>query len=111
LFCKAVNITFSQLVLKMLFGSAKTQPARVLTDKVLPLPTFDNTVLLTTFVLHSMIVFDTPLDAQKLSSSLSALVQREGWQKLSARLRKSVRASYSCRSASLGELIWKHIAR
>jgi hypothetical protein len=73
-----------------MFGAAKSQPAKVLTDKVLPLPTFDNTILLTTFVLHSMIVFDTPLDAKKLSTSLSTLVQREGWQKLSARLRKSV---------------------
>ena len=72
-----------------MFGSAA--PARVPTDAVIPLNFFDDTPLWRAFVLYSMFVFDDVLDTEKLRSSLEALVQREGWRKLGARLRRNVR--------------------
>ncbi|KAI0121111.1 hypothetical protein BJ170DRAFT_145704 [Xylariales sp. AK1849] len=72
-----------------LFWSKKTPPKKVDSDEVVPLPYFDDTFLLATFVLHSLLVFDDALDAEKLRDALERLAQRDGWRKLAARLRKN----------------------
>lgn len=66
-------------------------PAKVPTDSVIPFRFFDDTPLWKAFILYSMFVFDDVLDPQKLRRSLDALVKRDGWHKLGARLRKNVR--------------------
>lgn len=66
-------------------------PTRVSTDNVTPLHFFDDTPLWRAFVLYSMFVFDDTLDPRKLRESLEALAQKDGWRKLSARLRQNVR--------------------
>ena len=61
-------------------------------DEVVPLHFFDDTIIWRSFILYSTFVFDCVLDADKLRSSLERLVCCEGWWKLGARLRKSVRS-------------------
>lgn len=66
-------------------------PERVPTDVVVPVGFFDDTIIFRTFVLYTMFVFDDVLDPQRLRSSLERLVNRPGWNKLGARLRRNVR--------------------
>ena len=73
------------------FFSGPKAPDRVPTDRVTPVGFFDNTIIFRTFVLYTLFVFDDVLDVQKLHGSLERLVRRPGWNKLGARLRKTVR--------------------
>ncbi|KAH7139570.1 hypothetical protein B0J11DRAFT_517104 [Dendryphion nanum] len=59
-------------------------------DVIVPLHTFDDGPLHCAFVLYSLFVFEDALDVRKLRDGLERLVQRDGWQKLGARLRKDV---------------------
>ncbi|KAK6063699.1 lysR family regulatory protein [Seiridium cupressi] len=72
-----------------MFGS-RAQPPKVPSDTIIPLYFFDNTPLWRAFILCSTLVFDDVLDPQKLRVSLESLIQRDGWRKLSARLRRNV---------------------
>ncbi|PKX92298.1 uncharacterized protein P174DRAFT_512929 [Aspergillus novofumigatus IBT 16806] len=72
-----------------LFKQTKVAPRVVAGDEVVELPFFDDTLLLQTFVLHSMFVFDQALDVLKLQDALERLGQRAGWRKLAARLRRN----------------------
>jgi hypothetical protein len=59
-------------------------------DKVLPLHFFDDTPVWRSFILYSLFIFEDVLDTDKIRHSLEELAQREGWQKLGARLRRNV---------------------
>jgi hypothetical protein len=72
------------------FRQTKVAPRVVAGDEVVKLPFFDDTLLLQTFVLHSMFVFDEALDVLKLQDALERLGHRAGWRKLAARLRRNV---------------------
>ncbi|CAI0646137.1 unnamed protein product [Colletotrichum noveboracense] len=74
-------------MLESIFGPSV--PAAVSTDSVTPLHYFDDTPIWRSFILYSLLVFDEVLDAETLRSSLERLTCREGWRKLSARLRKN----------------------
>jgi hypothetical protein len=73
-----------------MFSRKPTPPSKVESDEVVPLPFFDDTLLLANNVITHMYVYDTVLDAKKLSDSLERLAQRPGWRKMSARVRKNV---------------------
>lgn len=73
-----------------MFGKSSA-PARVPSDTVVPFRFFDDTPLWRAFILYSTFVFDDVLDPSKLRDSLEALAKRDGWRKLGARLRRSVR--------------------
>jgi hypothetical protein len=60
-------------------------------DKIVPLHYFDDAPLWRAFNLYSLFVFDDVLDAEKLRSSLERLINKDGWWKLGARLRRNVR--------------------
>lgn len=79
-----------------IFRRQPTVPDPVPTDRIIPIHYFDNTLIFTTFVMSTMFVFDDVLDAQKLHSCLERLVERDGWGKLGARLRKNVRHQDAC---------------
>lgn len=85
------------------WGSRPVLP-RIQSDEVVPLPVFDDTLLLRTFVLHSMFVFDYVLDPQKLGHALERLACRSGWQKISARVRRNVRVAFSL--AQYQKVVW-----
>lgn len=76
-------------MLDFLFGGRKA-PERVVTDRVVPVGFFDNTILFRTFVMYTLFVFDDVLEPKKLHCSLERVISRPGWNKLGARLRRSV---------------------
>ncbi|RDA89017.1 hypothetical protein CP532_0680 [Ophiocordyceps camponoti-leonardi (nom. inval.)] len=53
---------------------------------VVPLRFFDNTPLTRSIIVRIMFVFDDVLDPGKLHDSLRAVVERDGWRRLGARL-------------------------
>lgn len=82
-----------------IFGRAA--PARVETDKVIPLGFLDNSPVMTRIVLYNLMVYDDVLDPEKLRDALDRLVQRPGWGKMGARLRSNVGFSSSCRAGRI----------
>ena len=54
--------------------------------KVIPLNHYDGSLLMQTMVCHLMMVFDNPLDPEKLRSGLCRLAEKDGWGKIGARL-------------------------
>jgi hypothetical protein len=65
-------------------------PARVDTDKVVPLRFFDDTPPLRASILGWTFRFDDVLDVQKLNDALTRLVNIPSWRQLGARLRLNV---------------------
>lgn len=76
-------------MLGYIFGQKKT-PERVVTDRVVPVGFFDNTILFRTFVMYTLFVFDDVLEPEKLHSSMESVISRPGWSKMGARLRRRV---------------------
>ena len=74
-----------------MFWQRQTAPARIPTDTVVGLKFLDDSLINRNFVMNPLYIFDDVLDAKKLRSSLERLVEREGFRKLGARLRKNVR--------------------
>jgi hypothetical protein len=72
------------------FSSPPKAPQRVLTDVIVPVGFFDDTIIFRTFVLYTLFVFDDVLNPEKLRTSLERVVSRPGWNKLGARLRRNV---------------------
>ncbi|KAK2756194.1 hypothetical protein FQN54_005602 [Arachnomyces sp. PD_36] len=72
--------------LPLLIGK-KPRPARVRTDEVLPTHFLDDTPGNRSFVLVWTLRFNDVLDANRLHSSLTRLLEMEGWRKLGGRLR------------------------
>ncbi|OHF02037.1 hypothetical protein CORC01_02616 [Colletotrichum orchidophilum] len=62
-------------------------PATVATDTVIPLNANDDNVFNRAIAMAFMMRFDDVLDPERLHSSLTKLLDREGWRKLGARLR------------------------
>lgn len=60
-------------------------------ENVYPLHYFDDAPVWRAFILYYMFVFDSVLDPERLKTSLDLLASQEGWKKLGARLRKSVK--------------------
>lgn len=60
------------------------------TDKVVPIGQFNVALLKRIAILYTMFVVDDVLDASMLARSLSKLIDRVGWRKLGARLRRNV---------------------
>jgi hypothetical protein len=68
--------------------------------KVIPLNYYDGSLLMQTMVCHTMIVFDNPLDPDKLRSGLCHLAEKEGWGKIGARLIRRWVLGYNFHSGS-----------
>ena len=66
---------------------------KVPTDKVVPLLNIDSDLVLMLSMVHTMFTFPGVLDVAKLKDSLHRLLKREGWNKLSARMRRNVSLS------------------
>ncbi|PGH15074.1 hypothetical protein AJ80_05699 [Polytolypa hystricis UAMH7299] len=71
-----------------LFGR-KPAVEPVVSDRVLPLHFFENSLLVQGNNMAVSLVFDNVLDPEKLRQALEGLVKREGWQRLGGRLRKN----------------------
>ncbi|KAI1491100.1 hypothetical protein F5X96DRAFT_693663 [Biscogniauxia mediterranea] len=67
----------------------RPSPPKVPTDTVIPLHSFDDRQINRSIQLLFMMRFDDVLDPEKLRSSLEKLLEREGWRKLGARLRRN----------------------
>ena len=74
-----------------MFWQRRTTPARVPTDTVVGLKFLDDSLINRHFVMNTLYIFDDVFDTDKLRCSLERLVEREGFRKLGARLRKNVR--------------------
>lgn len=61
-------------------------------DMTYPLGPLDNLKLFRMLVMHVALVFDAPLDPAKLRTSLTAVINEDGWKKLGARIRRKVRS-------------------
>jgi hypothetical protein len=68
----------------------RPRPARVHTDEVFPTHFLDDTPGNRSFVLVWTLRFNDVLDADMLHSSLSRLLEKEGWRKMGGRLRMNV---------------------
>lgn len=80
-------------VLRTIFKRSKpkvVQPPKVLTDDVYPVHFFDDTKPFRGMLLNWTLRFDDVLDADKLQSSLSRLLEIGDWKKLGGRMRLSV---------------------
>jgi hypothetical protein len=77
-----------------LLGRGSGQMPTMSTDMVIPLRTFDGAPHLQSTILYSTFLFNDVLDPSKLQNSLKSLVEREGWNKLAARLRRNVCSAY-----------------
>lgn len=88
----------------MSFFKGPAAPARVPTDKVIPLHFWDDSPLYRRIALYNLKVFDDVLDPEMLRSSLEALVSQDTWRKLGGRLRKNVSdtVAFSSRSSAIG---------
>ena len=75
-----------------MFWQWQTAPASVPTDTVVGLKFLDDSLINRNFVMNPLYIFDEVLDAEKLRGSLERLVERDGFRKLGARLRKNVRS-------------------
>lgn len=67
------------------------QPPVVSTDTIVPLSEFDIPLPMRRIFIYSMFLFDGVLDVSILRNSLETLIERDGWRKLGARLRRNVR--------------------
>ncbi|KHN95647.1 Chloramphenicol acetyltransferase-like domain protein [Metarhizium album ARSEF 1941] len=67
------------------------QPLVVPTDTVVPLSQFDNPMPLQRMFIYSTFLFDHVLNVSMLRNGLEALIERDGWRKLGARLRRNPR--------------------
>lgn len=74
----------------MSFFRGLAAPARVPTDRVIPLHFWDESPLYRRIALYNLKVFDDVLDPEKLRGSLETLVSQNTWRKLGGRLRKDV---------------------
>ncbi|KFX87628.1 hypothetical protein V490_08130 [Pseudogymnoascus sp. VKM F-3557] len=70
-------------------SKAANQALVVSTDTIVPLGQFDSTALIQLTFIHSTFLFDGVLDVDILRNSLEALIERDGWRKLGARLRRN----------------------
>lgn len=76
--------------LSRLFGNKPVAPERIPTDTVIPIFEQDDQFQIYSISLEITMRFDSVLDADKLHSALWKLLERPGWRKLGARLRKNV---------------------
>lgn len=65
-----------------------SQSAGDTTPKTIPLNYYDDNILMQTVVFRFMLAFDTALDPEKLHSAFCTLAEKEGWEKIGARLRR-----------------------
>ncbi|KAH7095569.1 hypothetical protein FB567DRAFT_32568 [Paraphoma chrysanthemicola] len=75
--------------LSNLFRSKHVAPERAATDTVIPLFSRDDTRTNKQIMLEFTMKFDDVMDAEKLSGALWKLLERPGWRKLGARLRRN----------------------
>lgn len=71
-------------------SAMEDRPGQLLPDKVVPLGIFDDTFLTWDVVYYTMFLFDDAMDVSRLRDGLESLVERDGWRKLGARIRRSV---------------------
>lgn len=72
------------------------QQLGVSTDTVVPLGIFDEAILKRLTVIYTTFLFNGVLDPIKLRSSLEGLIEKDGWNKLGARLRRNVSVLVQC---------------
>ena len=78
-----------------------TQPKRIPSDVVIPLHHADSNAMLATIVTDVSLQFDSVLDVDRLVHALKKLVEKLGWRKLGARLRRTV-CSYQYNITTIG---------
>lgn len=78
--------------IKKLLGLKSEVPV-VPTDQVIPLHWFEDGSMWKTVIVYTLLAFDEALDPETLRDSLTRLIQRDGYKKLGARIRKNVRFS------------------
>ncbi|MCJ1270263.1 hypothetical protein MMC22_010159 [Lobaria immixta] len=72
-----------------MFKSKPTAPPAVPTDKILPVHYWDDRTLFHSCIMDLLVRIDDVLDVQKLETALVKLVNRDGWRKFGARLRRN----------------------
>lgn len=73
-----------------LLGFSRDAPAIISTDQVIPLHWFEDGFMWKKVIVYTLFVFDDTLDPDKLRDALTRLIQRDGYKKLGARLRRNV---------------------
>ncbi|TPX07382.1 uncharacterized protein E0L32_002148 [Thyridium curvatum] len=74
--------------IKKLLGLKSEVPV-VPTDQVIPLHWFEDGFMWKTVIVYTLLAFDEALDPETLRDSLTRLIQRDGYKKLGARIRKN----------------------
>ncbi|KAF2013490.1 hypothetical protein BU24DRAFT_452372 [Aaosphaeria arxii CBS 175.79] len=72
-----------------LFRSKPIAPEKVPTDTVIPLHHLDDTYINAAICLDFSMIFDDVLDDEKLIGAFERLLERPGWRRLGARLRRN----------------------
>ncbi|KAI1204079.1 uncharacterized protein F4807DRAFT_449024 [Annulohypoxylon truncatum] len=75
-------------------STRQTAPPVVPSDTVIPVHFWDNSCPGRSMVIFDLFRFDDVLDAGKLKTSLSKLLDRPGWRKLGARIRLNKNGNY-----------------
>ncbi|KAJ5748651.1 uncharacterized protein N7511_010347 [Penicillium nucicola] len=73
--------------MNFLFGPRRAQPVTVLSDKIVPLRSWDTALSMRGTVLDAALVFRDVLDISKLHTALDQLYSTGNWSQLGARLR------------------------
>ncbi|KAK5991872.1 Transcriptional regulator calD [Cladobotryum mycophilum] len=63
-------------------------PPRVPTDRVVPVLPYDSSMAVLTSKIHVLLAYNAVLDPERLRDTLWSVVEREGWERLGARLRR-----------------------
>jgi hypothetical protein len=74
-----------------LFPSSRPAPETVPSDRIIPLSFWDDQDYARGMSLDITLTFNDVLDPERLQDSLDTLLQKKGWEKFGARLRKNVR--------------------
>lgn len=90
-YCQLQTISTMVSLLSWLFsrkGSQRQRPERVLTDKVLKLPTLENSLMMRSMCMNWTFRFEDALDVGMLQISLEDLISKgPNWKKLGGRFR------------------------
>ncbi|KAM0429637.1 hypothetical protein ACHAPT_006242 [Fusarium lateritium] len=74
-------------------GFSQAAPTVVSTDKIIPLHWFEDGFMWKKVIVYTLFVFDDALSPDTLRDSLEKLIQRDGYRKLGARLRRNAQGA------------------
>lgn len=79
------------------FSSRRPPPETIPGDRIIPLSFWDDQDYARGMSLDITLTFNDVLDPEKLRGALNTLLQKKGWEKFGARLRKNVRLAQTSR--------------